>query len=117
MEKAAQELGISVQNLLKEITTGRITSDEAVALKNLVNNNARLIINLEDELLRNPAQKVLLQGKINLANQQIDQALKKIIKGGTEGGRLVASFRILANNTLEPQFWFTKAQKCWVIVN
>lgn len=111
MEKAAQELGINPNVLLKEVTNSRITDKEVIALRNLINNNAQTLVKLEKEIALNPKNADIISIKIGQAEQQLNDALKKLVKGGTEAGRTVASFRIMANNTLDPAFWMTKAQK------
>ena len=111
MQKAAQELGTDVQTLLKEAKNNRITDKEVIALRNLINNNSELIVKLQKELELNPKNATILANKIGMADAQINEALKKLVKGGTEAGRAVVSYRILAQKTMDPVFWLAKAQK------
>ena len=114
MEQAAKELGTDVNTLLKDVATKRITSDEVVALRNLIKNNSDFIVqankDLEAGVLKSKEASILEQ-KIRIAENQMDVALTKLVKGGTEAGRAVASFRILANKTMDPVFWLAKAKK------
>jgi len=111
VEKAAQSLGLDTNALIKEVANNRITDKEVVGLRNLINNNAQLIVKLNGELERNPANAQLLNLQIGKAEAQLNAALSKLVKGGTEAGRTVSAFRIMAQNTLEPSFWLTQAQK------
>ena len=111
VEKAAQSLGLDTQSLIKEVANNRITDKEVVGLRNLINNNAQLVVKLNKELRLNPAKEQLLKLQIARAEAQLNSALSKLVKGGTEAGRTVSAFRIMAQNTLEPTFWFTQAQK------
>jgi len=111
MEEAALELGMDPGKLLKETSTFRIKDSEVIALRNLINTNSEFIANSEKQLAENPNLSRQLQPKIDIANQQLNKALTKVTKGGTEAGRTVTSFRILANKTMEPDVWLRKAQK------
>lgn len=111
VEQAAQSLGLDTQSLIKEVSNNRITDKEVVGLRNLINNNAQLVVDLQKKLELNPKNATVLNIKINKAEEELNAALKKLVKGGTEAGRAVSAFRIMAQNTLDPQFWLTQAQK------
>ncbi len=111
MEDAAKALGVDFDKLLKTTSTARLVDKELIALKNGIASNSDLIARKEAEILANPLKSKELQVDINRASAQINQALSKLIKGGTEAGRAVVSFRILANKTLEPAFWLKKAKE------
>jgi len=111
MQEAALELGADPRALLREVQSGRITDGEVVALREMISSNSDFIAKSQKELIENPGQAALLENKIQAAQAMMDQALKKLVKGGTEAGRAVASFRILANKTMEPVFWFEQAKK------
>lgn len=111
MEDAAQALGVDPEMLIKEVSTLRITDVEVVALRNTINNNAKFIVKTEKRIVEDAALEVVLRPKIIQAGEQINTALKKLVKGGTEAGRAVASYRIMAQNTLEPSFWLKKANQ------
>lgn len=108
----AEEIGSDPQKLLKEVQSGRITDSEVVALRDTIATNTDYVIE-QSKLLESPAltkrEKELLQLKINKAQEVIDRGLNKLVVGGTEAGRAVASYKILANKTLDPVFWQTKA--------
>lgn len=114
MEDAAQNLGVDVVSLLKDTSKNRITSDEVVALRNLIKNQSDFIVQAQKDISSGAlkTEKVVeLQQKIKIAESQIDTALTKVVKGGTEAGRAVAAYRILANKTMDPVFWLEKAKK------
>lgn len=128
MEEAALELGVDPGQLLKEVRANRITDKEVVGLRNLINNNSEFIAKSEgliDDLgkrlddpsitpaTRDAIENELtgLRSRVAQSSAQVDTALGKLVKGGTEAGRTVASFRILANKTLEPSFWLAKAKR------
>lgn len=111
MQDAAQELGVDPKKLLRESEINRITDDEVVALRNTISTTSDFIVKAEREILEDASKELALRGKIFNANRQIDQAVKKLVKGGTEAGRAVVAFRILANRTLDFTFWAKKAQQ------
>ena len=111
MQEVAQELGTDVETLLKEIITNRITDSEVIALRETINANAQFIAQAEEQITNVPSYERLLRPKINQASVQIDKSITKLIKGGTEAGRTVAAFRVIARNTLDPIFWFKKAKE------
>lgn len=109
--RAAQELGTDPESLLRTASKRRITNEEVVALRNLVNANAQFITDAEKRIFNAPALAESLTPALKLANQQIDDALRTIIGGGTEAGRAVAAYRILAQNSLDPIFWLQRAKR------
>ena len=111
MEELAREVGSDPQKLLRDITTNRITDTEVIGLKNLMNQNSQRIVKLQSELATNPAGADDINNQIDILEDQIKQSVGKIIKGGTEGGRTIAAYRLLAKQTMDPAFWLQKAQK------
>jgi len=114
MEEAAMDLGIDPGKLLKEVEKNRITDKEVIGLRNIINNNSKFIVDSQKRLdteIINAVDRQALVLKIDGAQAQIDTALKKLVKGGTEAGRTVAAFRIMAKETMDPSFWLTKATK------
>lgn len=111
MGDAAMELGSDPKTLLREVSSNRITDAQVVALRNTINNNKQFISQALERIKTNPEMEEVLMGQIDTASAQIDQALGKIVKGGTEAGRAVVAFKILAQNTLDPIFWETKLKR------
>lgn len=111
MMDAANELGTTPEKLLRDVTTKRITDAEVIALRNTINNSAEQIARLEKQLLTEPENSGIILPKIQAADEIINQSLKTLVRGGTEAGRAVVSFRILANKTLDADVWLTKAQR------
>lgn len=110
MKAVAEELGTDPGKLMKEIQSGRITDSEVVALSNTINTSTKRIESLTKELKQNPANKELA-AKLQAEEQLLNNAIRKQIKGGTEAGRAVVAFKIIANKTMEPSYWLTKAQR------
>lgn len=114
IETAAQSLGTDVQKLLRETSSNRITSDEIVALRNNIKTHSDFIVQANEQL-KNTALKAdeikKIKDKIEISENTIDASLSKLVKGGTEAGRAVAAFRIMANKTIDPVFWLEKAKK------
>lgn len=111
MNNAALELGADPRQLLKDVVNSRITDDEVIALRNTINANSQFIKNSVDQIKNNPEMEEILQGQIDNAMKQNDVALSKLVKGGTEAGRAVAAYKVMAQNTLDPIFWMTRAKR------
>ena len=109
VKQLAQELGADPKKLLAN--SRQLSDADVVALRNTINQNADFLAKNRDTKFEDPTQNAIHQTKLNAADAQINQALKKLIGGGTEAGRTVASFKILANKTMDPAFWYQKAQK------
>ena len=110
MQDAAQALGIDVKTLLTEVRQNRITDTEVVGLRNLINHNAQLQVDLEKQLLDKPGDFEITR-KLRIASVLTDEALKKLVRGGTAAGRAVAAFRLIAARSMDPALWMAKAQK------
>jgi len=111
VKRGAAELGADPMRFLRQVQTGRITDSEVVALKDLINTNSRFIVKSQKQLKLRPDLEDSLAPKIAQAEAQMQVAVGKLVKGGTEAGRAVASYRILANKTLEPTFWLERAAR------
>lgn len=110
MKDLAAEVGTNPQQLIKDITNSRITDKEVIALRNLINNNAQRISIVEKKLRSNPTS-LDLQRQAAALEDQLNLAVRKLITGGTEAGRAVVAFKIIANKNLDPVFWLKKAQQ------
>lgn len=110
MKAVATELLGDPNKLLKDVTQGRIKDSEIVALGDIINTSSKRIDTLTKQLEKTPNDAKLLSDLDN-ETTLINQAIRKRVKGGTEAGRAVVAFRILANKTLSPEYWLAKAQK------
>lgn len=110
MQADAEELGLDPKRLLKDVQQGRITDAEIVALKNAQSTSSQRIIELSKQLEQDPTNTAL-QTQLQTEEQFLNQMVRKLIKGGTEAGRSVVAFKILANKTMEPSYWLRKAQQ------
>ena len=113
MQKAAAELGTDPKTLFNN--SGRSLSDsQVVGLRNFINEQSELITSGNKSLAGaslTTAERKVTEGLVANAEANIQSALKRLVRGGTESGRSVAAFRILANRTMEPQAWYRIAQR------
>lgn len=110
MTKMAGELGTDPRRLLKDIETGRITDKEIIALGQQINNSSNRINTLSKQLREDP-NNAKIMAQLDAEETIINQAIKKRLQGGTEAGRAVVAFKLIAKNTLDPVYWLNKAQR------
>lgn len=110
MQQMADELGTDPQKLIGMIQNGRLTDKEVVALGNVISTSAQRISTLSRALKKSPNDAKLL-AQMDAEETLINNAIGKRIKGGTEAGRSVVAFKILANRNLEPAYWLSRAEK------
>ena len=110
MKVIAQELGTTPQKLIKDIENKRITAGEVVALGDTISTSSQRIMDLTEQLKNNP-NDITIKNALEAEESFINQAIKKRITGGTEAGRAVVAFKIIANKTLDPTFWLEKAKR------
>lgn len=114
MEAAAQELGMDPERLLRGAARRPISDAEVVATSNLINQQSEL----HAAATRALTEPGLTEPQRRMAERQaaeswslLESALKRQVRGGTEAGRAVVAFRIVANKNLDPAYWYTVAQK------
>lgn len=110
MKAIAKDLGTSPQKLIVDIENKRITAGEVVALGDAISTSSQRIQNLTKQLEANP-NDIKLKNALEAEESFINKAIKKRIKSGTEAGRAIVAYKIIANNTLDPAFWLDKAQR------
>lgn len=110
MKALAVELSSDPKKLLSENANNRITDKEVVALGNVIKTSSDRVAMLTKQLKKNPNNQEVLN-QLTREETLLQQAIKKRVKGGTELGRGVVAFRIIANKTLDPTYWLSKAQK------
>lgn len=110
MQDLAQSLGTDPAKIIQDIQSGRITDSEVVALGDMINSSTKRIQTLSKELKLHPNDPDLL-AKLSNEEGLLQDAIKKRLKGGTEAGKSVVAFRILANKTMDPVYWVSKAQR------
>ena len=113
VEELAQVIGMDTKKLLMEIDSNRITAPEVKALTNVISQNAEDITKLEKSLYGVVGQtdRLKIEKEIDSLFYETKLALKKQIKGGTEAGRSIAAYRMLANKTLDKDVWYRQAIK------
>lgn len=109
MRKLAAAYETETDALLKR--DKKISDAEVIALRNLVSQNSDFLAKNENKVFPSEQENAIHQQKVNAAQVQINQALKKLVKGGTEAGRTVVAFKQLANKSMDPTFWYLQAQK------
>lgn len=114
MKAAAQEFGLDPEVLLQGAARRPISDAEVVASANLINEqsavHAEAIKKLADPAISD-VERLALQRIANRAQDLIERAVKRRVRGGTESGRSVAAFRIIGERNLDPTYWFTIAQR------
>lgn len=110
MKEAAEALGTDPQRLLREIENGRITDKEVIALGNVISTSSKRIGDLTTRIAKNPNDRQLSE-QLRAEESLLNTALRKRIKGGTEAGRAVAAFRVIANKTMDRNYWLPKAKR------
>jgi hypothetical protein len=111
VKEAAQELGIDLKAILSSANKNRLTDVEVVALRNQVKRDSEEIIHLTKQIETDPFNKQTLIDRIGVAELRTQAALKKLVKGGTEAGRTISAYRIMAQDTMDPSFWLQRAQR------
>ena len=109
MKSMADELGTDPRALLSG--NGKLTDAKVIALKNLINQNSEFIAKNSGLKFKTEQENAIHQQKLRAADAQQNEALSQLIGGGTELGRGIAAFRILANKNMEPSFWYKKGQQ------
>jgi hypothetical protein len=109
MKALADELGTDPRALLSG--NGKLTDAKVIALKNLINQNSDFIAKNSGLKFKTEQENAIHQQKLRTADAQINEALAQLIGGGTELGRGIAAFRVLANKSMEPSFWYKKGQQ------
>lgn len=110
MMDIAQDLGTDPAKLLRDITNKRLTDGELVALGNLIKTNTDFIKKAKNDLPTSTTPETI-KTKIDLAETQIEIAVRKLRLANTEAGRAIVANKILAQSTLDPVYWFMKAEK------
>lgn len=108
----AKSLGLDPEDLLE--TTDTLDRVQALAARNIITTNIDFIKHISNELSNTTltqTQRELLQIRLNGLESQNEALLLKFTKARSEAGRLLNSFRILANSTMDPITWLSKAQK------
>ncbi|OPX88997.1 MAG: hypothetical protein A4E53_01730 [Pelotomaculum sp. PtaB.Bin104] len=115
VEKMAQELLSSPDDLLINIKTSKLNDYEMQALKDMISTNQKFISENADKLsgleTKDPKQAQLLKDQLAHADDQINKALQKLLPASTEAGRALNAHKLWAKNTLDPTTWYMRAQK------
>lgn len=117
MSDLAIDLGMDVEALLKTTANPKnlISAAQVKALGNTIKTNMEFVTKTAKKIKEieslNPIEAEKLQLLIDKSLRLTQQAIKNRIKGGTEAGRAVVAFKLIADNTLDPAFWITRAQR------
>ena len=110
MKTEGKELQGDLRSLLKRNKNDIVTDSEVSALSDVASTSTDRILKLTKQLDQDPSNTTIKK-QIEIEEALLDQVLAKQIKGGTAAGRAVVAFRILANKTLDRNFWINKAKK------
>ncbi len=110
VKEIAESLGLEPAKLLQDVKQNRITDAEVAALGNVISTSSQRIAKLSRLFKKSPNDESL-KAAIDQEENFLKQAIQKRIKGGTEAGRAVSAFRIIANKNLDPAYWLGKAQQ------
>jgi hypothetical protein len=95
-------------------TNKALTTKEILAYKNIIAQDSDFIAKNQLNTIPKDGDTrsaEIVQMKVDQANARINTALKKLIPAGTEAGRNVVSFKLLANKSMDPEGWIYRAQK------
>lgn len=114
MSSIAKELGADPNKMYK-ILSGKhiLNSDELVAVKNEIVTAREKLKELETTLAatKSDAERNAINKQIDEHEAQIMAGVKRIGLSNTEAGRAIVANRIMGQNTLEPVFWYTRAER------
>jgi len=111
MKEGAKQLLANPDELLRA-DYKRLTDDQVVALKQMVNTDMRFMVDAEGVLAKNQStDPALLRAKINVAEDRVIRAIQILAPGMTEQGRALVANKIIADRTLDFSFWSARAQK------
>ena len=108
---AADELGLNPRKLLDK--QGRLRADEALAVRDVISQNARRMVDLAAEKAKAPIDedRLLLQANIDMLSEETDSFLKRYSLERTRAGRDLNALKIVARESMEPAVWMTQAQR------
>lgn len=111
----AKELGIQIERLGVPVNR-RLSGAEALAIRNIVSRNTEQLERLYSDLAELERGKgttetiATARHRIQSLETQNANLLERFIPERSAAGRLLNSYRILANRTLDPVVWLEKAK-------
>ena len=113
-QEIASQLGTDPEKLVRGIMKNGIDSaPQVLALRDTINSAVHYLSNksamIEDAVT--PAQKAALDVRILETEKLLDTAIKQLTTEGTNLGRSVVAYRLIARNNLDPAYWLKEAQK------
>lgn len=113
MQQFALELGIKPSQAFDLLNVNRLDS-EIVAMQSKINITNKFILNAETKLkqgLLKEAEGLDLRNRLDGAKAELDGYIKQLTLGKTEIARGMVAMRMMAQETLDPAYWMTKALK------
>lgn len=108
---AADELGLNPRKLLDK--SGRLRADEALAVRDVISQNARRMVDLATEKAKagTDEDRLFLQAQINGLSEETDQFLKRYSLERNRAGRDLNALKMVARESMEPAVWMSQAQR------
>uniref|UniRef100_A0A6H1ZAW2 Putative structural protein n=1 Tax=viral metagenome TaxID=1070528 RepID=A0A6H1ZAW2_9ZZZZ len=110
VKEMAKELGLDPAELLRGANKNRITDAEVLALRSQIKQETNTVIEFTKKAQTDIANKAKHLETVAAAEGRISTMLKKVTLGGTEAGRAIQAYKLMAQDTLDPAFWLKKAQ-------
>lgn len=113
MKEIADQLGMDPEKMIRNIVDDKISAGEVVALRDSIKAAVDFKVashGLMEEAITS-AEKEAVVLRLAQNDQLLSDSINQLVKGGTEAGRAVVAYRIIARDTLDPTFWLKEARK------
>lgn len=113
VKEIADTLGMDPVALVNGIKNNHLVAAEVLALRDTLNTSARYLTHANEllEQTLKPAEREAIETSIKKHEYLINDAVSKLIKGGTQAGRTVNAYRLIARNTMDPAYWIKEAKR------
>ena len=113
VKQLADEIGADPRRLLRDMATNDLKPQEVLALRDAINASSQYLSDLHKRLdeakLPSDKEKILQRAAEHEAVIQL--GIRKLTKGGTQAGRTVSAYRLIARNNLDPTYWLKEAER------
>ena len=113
LHQIAQSISANPEELFADIKSGKISDAKVLALSKIVHRNQKLVTSLSKKLKEttDPTARQTINNEISMAESMVQEGVKNSIKGGTEFGRGLRAYSLLAKDNFSPEFWLMRAQR------
>lgn len=112
MQEGAKKFSLDTDELLA--SNKKLSAEKIIALKDLIAQEIAFIAKNDVKTIPiggDVKSAQIMQMKVDGARGRLQQAIQKLIPAGTEAGRTVVAFKLLANASMDPVSWIYRAQK------